>query len=64
MDLKGLDPDQPIGGFDKLVLVEKKNWQDNKSKKFELSFLKRIPQMEDIFTPGSDLTSGKANNED
>lgn len=28
MDLKGLDQDQAIGGFDKLVLVEKKNWRD------------------------------------
>lgn len=43
MDLKGLDPDQPIGGFDKLVLVEKRNWQDSKAKKAELTFLKQVP---------------------
>ena len=54
MDLKGLDPDQPIGGFDKLVLVEKKNWQKlkDKMKKAELAFLKEVPQKEQMNVPG------------
>ena len=57
MDLKGLDPDQPIGGFDKLVLVEKKNWQKlkDKMKKAELAFLKEVPQKEQINVPGHDI---------
>lgn len=58
MDLKGLDPDQAIGGFDKLVLVQKKNWQEikDKTKKNELVFIRQVPQMEDISVPGIDPT--------
>ena len=57
MDLKGLDPDQPIGGFDKLVLVEKKNWRDIKDKngKDGQTFISNIPSLEGVDLPaGSD----------
>ena len=55
MDLKGLDLDQPIGGFDKLVLVEKKNWKDivDKSGKDGLTFLSNIPDSEDVEIPAA-----------
>jgi hypothetical protein len=53
MDLKGLDGDQAIGGFDKLVLVEKKNWREiiEKNGQDGFSFIDNIPSLEDVDIP-------------
>lgn len=53
MDLKGLDPDQAIGGFDKLVLVEKRNWREIIAKNGQdgYAFIDNIPSLEDVVVP-------------
>jgi len=67
MELRGLDLDQPIGEFETLVLVEKRNWAKIKEKmqnKSKMNFLTRIPDMEGINVPGGDLAQSVIEMED
>lgn len=65
MDLKGLDHDQPIGGFDKLVLIQCKNWKDiiSKNSKNSMTFLEEVPcfEMVDVAAKATDAQNQQIN---